>query len=224
MADAMDSKSIVGDNVWVQVPPSAPKLVFVNNAWELPLGLTCEDEFFYSIFLSLLLTMNTIRCIFFDRDGTLGELTDKRYPQTFSPFCDIRAVFTQLKNRGFIVGILTNQSSIARGTGAGYDFDAEFAAYNADNWEICPHDTPDDCDCRKPKSGLLLRAAQKLNVPLNSCLIVGDRLSDIQCAKNVGAHAALVLTGYGENEKKRVKERYPDVVILSRFDEVLNIL
>lgn len=165
-----------------------------------------------------------IRCILFDRDGTLGELGDKRFPNSFTPFCDIRKVFEKLKSLGYIVGILTNQSSIARGTGRGYDFDGEFSAYGADVWEICPHDTQDNCACRKPKSGLLLAAANKLGISPKECLVIGDRLSDIQCAKNVGAEGALVLTGYGASEKENVLQAYPNTPVLVRFDEIFDVL
>ena len=162
-----------------------------------------------------------IRCILFDRDGTLGELSDKRFPETFTPFCDIKKVFDELKQKGLLVGIITNQSSIARGTAGNYDFNGEFSAYGADAWEICPHDTQDNCNCRKPKSGLLLKIAKKLGVMPNECLVVGDRLSDIQCAKAVGAAGALVLTGYGKSEKESVLKTYPNTPILARFDEIL---
>lgn len=165
-----------------------------------------------------------IKCVLFDRDGTLGELGDKRFPDTFRPFADIKKVFSEIKEKGYVVGIITNQSSIARGTAGNYDFNAEFTTYGADIWEICPHDTPDHCDCRKPKSGLLLSAARKLNISPTECLVIGDRLSDIQCAKNVGASAALVLTGYGENEKEGVLRLYPETVLLSRFDSVFKLL
>lgn len=165
-----------------------------------------------------------IRCILFDRDGTLGELLDKRYPQTITPFADIRKTFEILKNRGFLVGIITNQASIARGTGKDYDFEKEFLAYGVDGWAICPHDNDDNCACRKPKSGLLLEVAKKLGVSPQECLVVGDRISDIKCALNVGAKAALVLTGYGENEKDEALRLCPTLPILSRFDKITDIL
>lgn len=165
-----------------------------------------------------------IRCVLFDRDGTLGELEDKRFPETFTPFCDIKKVFQALKNRGYTVGIITNQSSIARGTGKGYDFDGEFLSYGADIWEICPHDTADNCDCRKPKSGLLLSVCKRLKISPEECMVIGDRLSDIQCAKNVGAEGILVLTGFGAEEKEKVFSIYPSAKILSCFDEILNFL
>ena len=165
-----------------------------------------------------------IKCILFDRDGTLGELEDKRYPQTFRPFTNLSLFFKKLKEKGYLVGIITNQSSIARGTASGYDFAKEFDEYGLDVWELCPHDTQDGCDCRKPKSGLLLRAAKKLGVLPQECLVVGDRLSDVECAKNVGASAVLVLTGYGQNEYPHVLEKFPDTPILSMFTVIFDVL
>ena len=165
-----------------------------------------------------------IKCILFDRDGTLGELQDKRYPSSFVPYADIRAVFTNLKGRGYKVGIITNQSSIARGTGAGYDFDAEFTAYNADIWKICPHDNGDNCGCRKPKSGLLLDVCAELKLAPSECVVVGDRTSDILCAVGVGATAVLVETGYGKTELDSAKTAYPQLRVLARFDEIMNVL
>ncbi len=165
-----------------------------------------------------------IRCILFDRDGTLGELSDKRFPQTFAPFADIKKTFDEIKAKGFLVGIISNQASIARGTGKGYDFGKEFSYYGVDAWAICPHDNDDNCDCRKPKSGLLLTIAKKLHILPQECLVVGDRISDIACAINVGAQAALVLTGYGETEKEEALKLYPQIDILPRFDSVIDIL
>lgn len=163
-----------------------------------------------------------IQCILFDRDGTLGDLSDLRFPETFRPFADIPSTFAKLKAKGYYVGIITNQSSIARGTAKDYDYAAEFASYGVDTWKICPHDRADNCDCRKPKSGLLLAAAEELCLSPSECLVVGDRLSDILCAKNAGASAALVLTGYAE--KEAVLAAFPDTPILKRFDEILNIV
>ena len=164
------------------------------------------------------------KCILFDRDGTLGELIDKRYPESLRPYCDVKDVFERIKKRGYLVGIITNQSSIARGTAGNFDFDAEFRAYGADIWAICPHDTSDNCNCRKPKSGLLIDVAKRLNLPFENITVVGDRLSDVLCAKNVGANAAFVLTGYGKNELANVKKHFPDIPVLEGFDEIINLL
>lgn len=165
-----------------------------------------------------------IRCVLFDRDGTLGDLADVRYPQTFTPFCDVKSVFDALKKKGYIAGIVTNQSSIARGTGANYDFNAEFSSYGCDVYEICPHDTADGCDCRKPKSGMLLSVCRRLKLSPEECIVAGDRLSDVSCAENVGAKGVLVLTGKGESEKQSVLAAFPNTLVLRRFDDILNTL
>lgn len=165
-----------------------------------------------------------IKCVLFDRDGTLGELADERYPQTLRPYCDVRSVFRRLKAKGYLVGVITNQSSIARGTGKGYDFDGEFVAWGADIWKICPHDRADNCDCRKPKSGLLYAVCGELALSPEDCLVVGDRVGDLACAKNAGAEAALVLTGRGGSEKAEALRLFPDVRVLPRFDTVADIL
>ena len=165
-----------------------------------------------------------IRCILFDRDGTLGELVDKRYPQSLVPYKNVKEIFTALKEKGYVVGVITNQSSIARGTSKDYDFNKEFADFGADLWEICPHDTKDGCGCRKPKSGLLLNACQRLHISPEECMVVGDRLTDIQCGKNVGAAAALVLTGNGQENKEQALALYPDIPVFESFEEIVKYL
>ena len=165
-----------------------------------------------------------IKCILFDRDGTLGSLSDLRFPQTFTPFADIQGVFKQLQSKGYLVGIITNQSSIARGTAIGYDYEAEFKSYGVDAYAICPHDNQDNCPCRKPKSGLLMQVCEQLSILPTQCLIVGDRLSDVLCAKNVGAEAVLVTTGYGMQERENVLNVYPSIKILNRFDEIIDLV
>lgn len=163
------------------------------------------------------------KCILFDRDGTLGELVDTRYPETLVPYCDIKSIFSKLKSKGFYVGIITNQSSIARGTGANYDFDTEFKSYGTDIYKICPHDNDDHCDCRKPKSGLLISIMNDLNLKAEECLVVGDRITDVECAKNIGAKAILVLTGSGKKDVDKVKSRFPDVIVLDSIAKITDI-
>ena len=96
--------------------------------------------------------------------------------------------------------------------------------YTIHAFAICPHDNQDDCDCRKPKSGLLLQVCKTLGISPTECLVVGDRMSDILCAEGVGAKAMLTLTGYGEKEKDEVLRNFPQVPIITRFDEVLSFL
>ena len=63
--------------------------------------------------------------------------------------------------------------------------------------EVCPHEKSENCDCRKPRTGLLKSAEKKLNISLKNCFFVGDKLSDLECAVSHGCKPILVRTGYG---------------------------
>ena len=165
-----------------------------------------------------------IKCVLFDRDGTLGDLVEKAYPQSLVPYPHIQEVFARLKENGYTVGVITNQSSIARGTGGGYDFDKEFAAWGANIWAICPHDTHENCNCRKPKSGLIIDVCNHLGISPTECIMIGDRITDVECGKNVGAEAALVLTGNGMEHKEKTLAAYPDLPVFKNFEEILTYL
>ena len=83
-----------------------------------------------------------------------------------------------------------------------------------------------DCDCRKPKPGLVTRAARDLNIALEQSWMVGDRYSDIQLARNAGLHSALVLSGYGRGEWESQRgswEYQPDLVFEDLLEAVRSI-
>jgi len=72
-----------------------------------------------------------------------------------------------------------------------------------------------ECDCRKPKPGLILRAAEEFGLDLARCWMVGDRYGDTELARNAGVRSALVLTGYGRGEWEHQRESWkhqPDLV------------
>ena len=153
-----------------------------------------------------------LQAVFFDRDGTLGVGCDDA-PQSVVMLDYAAETLRRFKARGVKVFIFTNQSCIARKKDNGYDFAAEFAAVGADDWFICPHDTPDNCDCRKPKNGLLKQAEQKYGLDLTKCAVVGDRWTDIECGQSVGARTVLVRTGRGAFcEQNNPKNLCADVI------------
>ena len=154
---------------------------------------------------------------FLDRDGTLNEdagYIDRVERFVLYPFA-IDAV-RLLRRAGYLVVVLTNQGGVAQGIHT-EDTVADLAAYLAgrarrgdtriDGHYYCPH-MPDapvakyrvDCDCRKPKPGLALRAANDLNIDLNRSVVIGDRWRDLAVAGAVGARGIMVRTGYGETE------------------------
>ena len=105
--------------------------------------------------------------------------------------------------------VITNQSGVGRGyfpESLVQDIHmrmlAELASTGArvDGIYYCPHVSADQCDCRKPKTGMLERAAFDLPLDLKKSFIVGDRGSDVELARRAGSRSILVRTGYGEGE------------------------
>jgi D-glycero-D-manno-heptose 1,7-bisphosphate phosphatase len=154
---------------------------------------------------------------FLDRDGTINEdagYIDRVERFVLYPFA-IDAVGL-LRRAGYLVVVLTNQGGVAQGIHS-EETVADLAAYLAERARLggtvidghyyCPH-TPDaaveryrvDCDCRKPKPGLALRAARELDIDLTRSVVIGDRWRDLAVAKAVGARGIMVRTGYGETE------------------------
>ncbi|MDO8835853.1 MAG: HAD family hydrolase [Vicinamibacterales bacterium] len=162
--------------------------------------------------------MNQTRpAAFLDRDGTINEdagYIDRLERFALYPFA-IDAVGL-LRRAGYLVVILTNQGGVAQGIHT-EETVLELAAYLADRARqggtqidghyYCPH-MPDaplsryrlDCDCRKPKPGLALRAAQDLDIDLTRSVVIGDRWRDLAVAQAVGARGIMVRTGYGATE------------------------
>jgi D-glycero-D-manno-heptose 1,7-bisphosphate phosphatase len=156
--------------------------------------------------------------VFLDRDGTINEdagYIDRLERFVLYPFA-IDAI-RLLHRAGYLVVIMTNQGGVAQGLHT-EETVAELAGYLAqraregnttiDGHYYCPH-MPDaavekyrvDCDCRKPKPGLALRAAAEMNLDLARSVVIGDRWRDLAVARQVGARAILVRTGYGVTEE-----------------------
>ena len=107
------------------------------------------------------------------------------------------------------VVVITNQSGVGRGYfpeslvhTVHEQMTQQLAAQHAriDAIYYCPHSGADGCDCRKPKPGMLERAAREHRLDLRRSFVVGDRYGDIELAHRVGARGVLVRTGYGEGE------------------------
>jgi D-glycero-D-manno-heptose 1,7-bisphosphate phosphatase len=155
--------------------------------------------------------------VFMDRDGTLTEEVGYvNHPSRLRLLPRSGAAVRRLNQAGVAVVVVTNQAGIARG----YFSPEVLTAVNAalvsqlkdegahlDGLYVCPHHPTEGeapyrlvCDCRKPKPGLLLRAASDLGLDLGRSTLVGDKGSDLVAARAVGARAVLVLTGYGLGE------------------------
>lgn len=123
-----------------------------------------------------------------------------------------RVLMEQLHDQGFRLVIATNQPDIARGKVAPSVVDQinrhVSESLSIDAVEVCAHDDSDHCECRKPKPGMLLRAAERDGIALVSSFMVGDRWRDIEAGRRAGCRTVLIGDGYGE---KRTVE--PDVIV-----------
>jgi HAD superfamily hydrolase (TIGR01662 family) len=136
--------------------------------------------------------------VLFDRDGTLvHDVPYNGDPALVRPVDGARAVLRTLRRWGIPVGVVTNQSGIARGLIT----PDQMAAVNArvdrllgpfDTWQVCPHGEYDGCDCRKPAPGLVKQAAAQLGVPVADCVVIGDTAADLAAADAAGARGILV--------------------------------
>lgn len=142
--------------------------------------------------------MSPGRAVLFDRDGTL--VVDVPYngdPERVRPVDGAAAAVRALRDGGLPLAVVTNQSGIGRGMITARQVGAVNARVDAligpiGPWFICPHAPHDGCDCRKPRPGLVLRAAAALGVPPDACVLVGDRAADVGAAAAAGARSILV--------------------------------
>ena len=151
---------------------------------------------------------------FLDRDGVIVE--DVHYlsePCRLSLIPGSAEAIAHLNRNGIPVIVVTNQSGIARGYYPPSRVDEThdrlsslLELHNAriDRYYYCPHHPTEGlhpyrtaCECRKPRPGMLLRAAAELHLDLSRSYMVGDRMSDLETGSNAGCRPILVKTGYG---------------------------
>lgn len=156
--------------------------------------------------------MKEIQAVFIDRDGTLGGTGHFIHPSNFKQYKGAQAAINQLKQAGCKVFAFTNQHRISRKEATLDDFRLEFEKYGFDDSYICPHSEHDDCNCRKPKPGMLLEAALKHQLDLSKCVVIGDvGDTDMLAAHAVGAVKILVKTGWGELSLSDYRHKWQEV-------------
>ena len=184
--------------------------------------------------------MNARPAAFIDRDGTIN--IDTHYLNRAEQIQLIpRAgeAIARLNQAGYPVIIITNQSAIARGilTETGLraihrELKRQLSAHNAtiDAIYYCPHhpDGKDNCTCRKPAPGLILRAASEHNIDLAGSIMIGDKATDLEAGWHAGCGAALVSTGLGEDALTEIDQQTRDRIsyigndLFDVIDQMLN--
>jgi D-glycero-D-manno-heptose 1,7-bisphosphate phosphatase len=155
----------------------------------------------------------TKRCVFLDRDGVLNRPVVRDghpFPPAnlgeFQLYPDVVEGCRLLKEAGFLLIVVTNQPDVGRGTQGREAVEAMHTKLlgeipSLDGIEVCFHagsSHGEPCDCRKPKPGMLLRAAATHDIDLKRSFLIGDRWRDIDCAHAAGCRAVFIDHGYRE--------------------------
>ena len=165
------------------------------------------------------------RFVILDRDGVINRDSDAyiKTPEEWQPLEGSLKAIAALVRGGFRVAVITNQSGVGRGLLSEATLqrihakmlrDVEAAGGRIAGIYYCPHVPGDGCDCRKPATGMLERLERELGFPLVGTPLIGDKASDMELARRVGARPILVRTGYGEDARSSVGplvEVYPDL-------------
>jgi len=181
------------------------------------------------------------RAVFLDRDGVITQ-EPPHYAHELSQLELISKsanAIRLLNEKGFVVIVASNQAGVGRGYYREEDIIlfnqavkeklAEEGAY-IDAIYYCPHHPEAkieryrvDCNCRKPKPGMLIKAEEELNIDLKQSYMVGDKSSDIEAGRRAGCKTIMVKTGYGEKEL-RSNQIECDYVTDDLYDAVEHIL
>ena len=184
------------------------------------------------------------RAVFIDRDGTISEEVGYiNHPSRFRVFPYAAAAIKQLNDAGWLAIVVTNQAGVARGyfsedmiktVHTVMTKDLENGGARLDAVYYCAHhpsvgEPPYrfDCDCRKPKPGLISHAARDFNIDLGESWMVGDRYSDVELARNAGVKSMFVLSGYGRGEWEHQRSNWtvqPDLVADNLLEAVRLII
>lgn len=159
------------------------------------------------------------RAFFLDRDGLIiRQVEYLKCPEDVELQPGALEAFRLIREHGFKIVIVSNQSGIARKRFAMGDLQAvqrrlEELLYAGcagfDGFYFCPHDPlVESCSCRKPAPGMIIRAAKELKLDIGESFMLGDRPGDVECGIAAGCRAsAMVLTGYGAQNVNVAQER-----------------
>jgi D-glycero-D-manno-heptose 1,7-bisphosphate phosphatase len=182
--------------------------------------------------------------VFMDRDGTISEEVGYvNHPSRYRVFPFSAEAVRMLNELGWLAILVTNQAGVARGyftedlIGEVHSLlkeELEEGGARLDAIYYCAHHPSVgkppfrlDCDCRKPRPGLIRRAAEEFDIDLAKSWMIGDRYSDIVLAHNAGVRSGYVLTGYGRGEweyQRAIWKHEPELVAENLLEAVRKIV
>ena len=181
-----------------------------------------------------------MKTIFIDRDGVInkdpGGWTEHDYVTKWDDFYFLPGTLEALKilkDEGIMAIVISNQAGVSKGyftEKALYDVDKRMLKVVRENGGrieesfYCIHRDEDNCDCRKPKSGLLEIAAKKYGIDVGSAYFIGDTKADVMAGKGIGARTILVLSGKTSKEDVDKWNEGPDYVFKDLPEAVKQII
>ena len=154
-----------------------------------------------------------MKLLILDRDGTINQDSDQyiKSPAEWKPIPGSLEAIARLTQGGWRVAVATNQSGLSRGLFDMSTLNAIHAEMHRavgqaggriDAIFFCPHAADSNCECRKPKPGLLREIGSRFDIELKGVPMIGDALRDLEAAAAVGAQPYLVLTGKGRQTRE----------------------
>lgn len=180
-------------------------------------------------------------CIFLDRDGTLIEevsyLSDL---SQISFYEDVPSSLVKLRDAGYLLIVITNQSGVARGYFSTEFVEKTFEELNRillpldvqlDAQFYCPHHAEQGfppykkvCNCRKPTPGMIFEAQKNYSIDLSASFMLGDKLCDMELAQASKTKGLLLRTGHGRREEAHVTSVLPNINVFDSFSEATNFI
>lgn len=176
------------------------------------------------------------RLIVLDRDGVINHDSDEyiKSPQEWLPIEGSLEAIARLNHANYQVAVATNQSGVARKL---FTLDTLMDMHNKmhklvaevgghiDAVFFCPHAPRDNCDCRKPKPGMLIDIGNRFKVNMSHVPVIGDSLRDLQAARAVNALPILVRTGKGEKLADHLDEHgFADIPVYDDLSSAVDHL
>ena len=181
--------------------------------------------------------MRNKKAVFLDRDGVINKNLDNDYVKKWDEFEFLsrsKEAISILTDANWDVVVISNQAGVGKGimsAQAVEEINARMVKQIQDHGGAvkavyyCPHRSDEDCECRKPKPGMLFRAADEFDVELSSSYLIGDNITDIQAGAQVGCTTILVKTGHGQKSIEKFSQlRVKPCYIVSDLFEAVKLV
>jgi len=183
------------------------------------------------------------KAVFLDRDGTINEeMGYINHIDRFRIFEFVPAAIRRFNENGFKVIVITNQSGVARGyfseelLNEVHNYLLHFVESESariDKIYYCPHHPDEgtveyrrDCNCRKPRTGMIEKALEDFDIDMDQSYMIGDRFKDMEFGRRVGLKTIFLLTGYGKGEYTYQRSLWPfqpDLICENLHDAALHV-